>query len=66
MGPRRGCLADHDYRYSAAALTRVKPTMLEWFSAAKSFATYANEGGQYDELAKYLGDAATVSKQPVV
>ncbi len=37
-----------------AALSRVRATTLEWFSAAKSFATYANEGGQYDELAKYI------------
>jgi SpoVK/Ycf46/Vps4 family AAA+-type ATPase len=37
-----------------AALARVKPTTLEWFSTAKNFATYANETGQFDEVLDYL------------
>lgn len=37
-----------------AALKKVRPTTLEWFSAARSFASYANESGQYDEVVEYL------------
>jgi SpoVK/Ycf46/Vps4 family AAA+-type ATPase len=37
-----------------AAAKKVRPTTLEWFSAARSFATYANENGQYDEVVAYL------------
>jgi AAA+ superfamily predicted ATPase len=37
-----------------AAARRVRPTTTEWFSAAKNFATYANDTGQYDEVVDYL------------
>ncbi|MDB4964504.1 MAG: ATP-binding protein [Myxococcales bacterium] len=37
-----------------AAVKKVKPTTLEWFSTAKNFATYANESGQFDEVLDYL------------
>jgi transitional endoplasmic reticulum ATPase len=37
-----------------AALQRIKPTTLEWFSTAKNFATYANDSGQFDEVLDYL------------
>lgn len=37
-----------------AAVKRVKPTTIEWFSTAKNFATYANETGQFDEVLDYL------------
>ena len=37
-----------------AAHKRVRPTTLEWFSTAKSFATYANDSGQFDEVLEYL------------
>jgi len=37
-----------------AAAGQVRPTTREWFSSAKSFATYANESGQYDEVIDYL------------
>ena len=36
------------------ALTRLKPTTTEWFSTAKSFATYANDGGQFDDVLEYI------------
>ena len=36
------------------AIGRVRPTTREWFSSARNFATYANEGGQYDEVVDYL------------
>jgi transitional endoplasmic reticulum ATPase len=37
-----------------AALARVRPTTREWFVAARNFATYANEAGQYNEVLDYL------------
>jgi transitional endoplasmic reticulum ATPase len=37
----------------AAAATR-KPTTKEWFATAKNHALYANEGGAYDDVLKYL------------
>jgi SpoVK/Ycf46/Vps4 family AAA+-type ATPase len=37
-----------------AAAKKVRPTTLEWFAAAKNFAAFANDAGQYDELADYL------------
>lgn len=36
------------------ARSRIKPTTREWFQTAKNYAQYANEGGQYDEIADYL------------
>ena len=37
-----------------AAAGGVKPSTREWFSDARNYALYANDGGQYDDLAKYL------------
>lgn len=37
----------------AAAAAR-KPTTKEWFATAKNHALYANEGGVYDDILKYL------------
>jgi SpoVK/Ycf46/Vps4 family AAA+-type ATPase len=37
-----------------AAAGRQKPSTREWFSDARNYALYANDGGQYDDLAKYL------------
>jgi transitional endoplasmic reticulum ATPase len=31
-----------------------RPTTLEWFSAARNYALYANESGLYDEILRYL------------
>lgn len=36
------------------ARARIKPTTREWFSAAKNYAQYANEAGQYDDIADYM------------
>lgn len=36
------------------AANGVRPTTREWFADARNYATYANDGGQYDDLAKYL------------
>lgn len=37
-----------------AAVKRVKPSTLEWFSTARNFATYANESGQYNDVLDYI------------
>ena len=37
-----------------AAAALVKPSTKEWFSTARNYATFANQGGQYDEILKYL------------
>jgi transitional endoplasmic reticulum ATPase len=37
-----------------AAAQKLKPTTVEWFSTAKSFATYSNSTGQFDEVLEYL------------
>jgi len=33
---------------------KVKPTTKEWFAAARNYALYANQGGAYDDVIKYL------------
>ena len=38
----------------AAAVAKVKPTTKEWFAAARNYALYANQGGAYDDVIKYL------------
>ncbi|QJW94773.1 AAA family ATPase [Frigoriglobus tundricola] len=37
-----------------AAAALVKPSTKEWFSTARNYATFANQGGQYDDILKYL------------
>ncbi|PIE25227.1 MAG: cell division protein [Planctomycetota bacterium] len=37
------------------ALRSVKPTTKEWFTTARNYVLYANEGGQFDELKSWLG-----------
>jgi transitional endoplasmic reticulum ATPase len=37
-----------------AAAKGVKPTTKEWFSTARNHALYANQGGTYDDILKYL------------
>ncbi|AWM37924.1 ATP-dependent zinc metalloprotease FtsH [Gemmata obscuriglobus] len=37
-----------------AAVPQVKPSTKEWFSTARNYATFANQGGQYDDILKYL------------
>ncbi len=37
-----------------AALARIRPSTTEWFATAKNFATYANDGGQFDEVLEYI------------
>jgi SpoVK/Ycf46/Vps4 family AAA+-type ATPase len=38
----------------AESSSRVKPSTKEWFSTARNYALYANQGGLYDEIMKYL------------
>jgi len=37
-----------------AAASKVKPSTREWFATAKSYAVYANQGGVYDDILKWL------------
>ncbi|HET7842648.1 MAG TPA: AAA family ATPase [Xanthomonadales bacterium] len=36
------------------ALVAARPTTLEWLTTARNYARYANEGGQYDEVVRFL------------
>ena len=38
----------------AQAVGALKPTTREWFATARNYALYANQGGAYDEVLKYL------------
>jgi AAA+ superfamily predicted ATPase len=38
----------------AAAAGTVKPSTREWFSTARNYALYSNQGGVYDDILKYL------------
>jgi transitional endoplasmic reticulum ATPase len=38
-----------------AAAKQVKPSTREWFATARNHVLYANQGGQYDDVKKYLG-----------
>jgi hypothetical protein len=37
-----------------AALPEVRPSTRPWFESARNVAMFANEGGTYDELLRYL------------
>ena len=37
-----------------AAAATLKPTTKEWFATARNHALYANQGGMYDDILKYL------------
>jgi SpoVK/Ycf46/Vps4 family AAA+-type ATPase len=38
-----------------AAAKSLRPTTKEWFATARNHAIYANEGGAYDDVLRYLG-----------
>jgi AAA+ superfamily predicted ATPase len=38
----------------AAAAGTLRPTTREWFSTARNYALYSNQGGLYDDVLKYL------------
>jgi SpoVK/Ycf46/Vps4 family AAA+-type ATPase len=37
-----------------AAAATIKPSTREWFASARNYALYANQGGAYDDVLKYL------------
>jgi SpoVK/Ycf46/Vps4 family AAA+-type ATPase len=37
-----------------AAAGKVKPSTREWFSTARNYALYSNQGGVYDDILKYM------------
>lgn len=37
-----------------SAASKLRPTTKEWFASARNHALYANEGGLYDDILKYL------------
>jgi SpoVK/Ycf46/Vps4 family AAA+-type ATPase len=41
-------------RHLRDALAQIRPTTLEWLSSARNHARYANQGGQYDDVLKFL------------
>jgi len=38
----------------AAAAAQIRPSTREWFSTARNYALYSNQGGTYDDILKYL------------
>jgi hypothetical protein len=32
----------------------IKPSTTEWFATARNYAVHSNQGGQYDDILKYL------------
>ena len=36
------------------AIGKVKPSTREWFATARNYALYANQGGIYDDIVKFL------------
>ncbi len=45
-------LTTKDFR---AAAKGIKPTTREWFSTARNYALYSNQGGVYDDILTYMG-----------
>ncbi len=38
-----------------SAAARIKPSTRDWFATARNYAIHSNQGGQYDDIVKYLG-----------
>ncbi len=51
---KAGSVRPIDARDIEGALGRIRPSTTEWFATAKNFATYANDGGQFDEVLEYI------------
>jgi transitional endoplasmic reticulum ATPase len=51
---KAGALKPLTARDLAAAAAGVRPSTREWFATAKNYALYANQGGLYDDIRKYL------------
>jgi SpoVK/Ycf46/Vps4 family AAA+-type ATPase len=41
-------------RHLEAALAGLQPSTLEWLATARNYVEFANEGGRYDDVAKFL------------
>jgi transitional endoplasmic reticulum ATPase len=50
----RGAIEPISGAHVERARAKVKPTTREWFSTARNYAQYANEAGQYDDIADYI------------
>jgi SpoVK/Ycf46/Vps4 family AAA+-type ATPase len=51
---RAGSVRPIERKDLEAGLLRHKPSSTEWFARATCFATYANDGGQFDEVLEYV------------
>lgn len=52
---KRGKPAPLDDKVLIDAAKKVNPSTKEWFASARNHVLYANQGGIYDDVAKYLG-----------
>jgi AAA+ superfamily predicted ATPase len=52
---KRGAPAPIGEKDLLAAAKRMRPSTKEWFAAAKNHVLFGNEGGIYDDLARYMG-----------
>jgi transitional endoplasmic reticulum ATPase len=52
---KRGTPAPITTKDLLAAAKRVKPSTREWLQTARNHVLYANQGGQYDDVKKFLG-----------
>jgi transitional endoplasmic reticulum ATPase len=50
----RGSEVAIEMKHCNAALETIKNTTIEWLTTARNYARYANEGGQYDEVLRFL------------
>jgi transitional endoplasmic reticulum ATPase len=51
---KRGAPTPIEERDLLAAAKDVQPSTREWFATAKNYVLYSNQGGLYDDVAKYL------------
>lgn len=50
----RGAIEPITAAHVERARAKIRPTTREWFSTARNYARYANEAGQYDDIADYI------------
>ncbi len=50
----RGAVEPITMAHIEKARAKIRPTTREWFSTARNYAQYANEAGQYDDIADYM------------
>jgi transitional endoplasmic reticulum ATPase len=50
----RGSIEPITMTHVDRARARVRPSTREWFTTARNYAQYANEAGQYDDIADYI------------